>query len=1244
MSAEQFLDKVENMGLLDSSVLDQLRRQITSSSFRVTAEAVAEMLVKNGYLTKFQASKLLSESADVGKKEPPKGQKRAEKPASGADTVVEGMAAPKPAQPAADDIGLAPLDGEKETPGSTPAPSEDDDVVMLEDASEEAPPDPGLAPIEEPKPTKPQAVSGLQPIADKGGLEPIDASGGLEPVAGTPGLEPVAGTPGLEPVGATEGLQPIDQAAGLEPIGGAGLEQLDATAGLEPVGGTPGLTPTGGPAPQIPKKRIKKNVWDSKLLLVGGGALLLLILIGIGLYLFLQRETAAEILAAAEEDYRSGAYAQAIDKYERYLDKFPDDPNASMARVRIGTAQLWQRVDARDKRPALESAEDILPKIENEEAFADARPELASILSEIAQGFATQAKDEAAIDKAQELLDLAAKSMKLVNNPSYIPTSQRKTIETKLARIREDMQLAERNINRTKRLTEAVKQIRAAADAGDTVEAYRIRDTLLRGEKNEDGGYVKNAYPELESHPDLQEAVSHITEQERSLVKTGEKPIESTSEDYPASSDFQVALASRRGEGTGGNEKQVVFFQARGALYGLQAATGKLLWRRFVGHETRTAPQPLSGQAGAHVIAVDSRHDDLLRLNDQTGELVWRLAIGEPFSAPVIYGKKILLATKSGRVLSVDSETGQAKYVVIPQELQVSPGTSKLHHLYQVGSHSNLYVLDEESLACKEVYYLGHKAGTVETPPVMALGHLFVAVNSGEDYCDLHILAVDENGLSIKRAKKPTIRLTGHITLPPLLAGARVVVVTDLGAVHVLEVNPANADEPVQDAVEPLVGSFKTPLTGYAALDGGRLYVGNDQFTKYEIQTSTTKLLGKWIKNKRDVFVAPPLVMGDTVFHLRRRQDSPSYTAAAVHVDDGSVLWEVDLATPITLLTVDLQKNVIHSVSAQAELFEATSDVFQAGVLDQPAVAAVGAARTVAFSEATPMDNGRWAFSSPDDRKRIVVYDPNSVSKSGRLQARAIKAAGEANPTAQPVYFEGGLLVPLDNGQVVLVDPATGDGKILPFQARLEGGVKVRWCRPAVVGDDAKEFVIADNRRKLYRVGISDQDQPHLAGLSQAGLEAEIDSPLASAGDTVYGVVRGAGGDTVVSFAAKDLSVGREWPLKGRVAWGPEQVGEFVMMASDQDGLMCFETGQKQRWTTELKYGMLAGRPFEQGGDFILTSVDGVVWLISGTDGTEIQKRELGEPLSGGAVPFNSRLLISGSDGTLHVISALPGT
>ena len=1062
--------------------------------------------------------------------------------------------------------------------------------------------------------------AGLRPVREPAGLKP------LEPVSGLRPLEPLGG---LQPLDAADGLQPLDAAAGLQPLSDSGgLQALDEQAlssgGLQ----EPSDALQKG-SRRAPKKRPSGSPWDSTLMYAGGGGLLLMLIIGLVLWYTLTRGSATELLQAADEAYRSGSYSQAIPNYERFLASYPEDPNVSLARVRIGTARIRQVLEgSKDKQPALKAVEEILPTIENEAAFDEARAELASILPEIAEGFSQPAKTEPDMKKAQALVDLAAQAMKLVNNPGYIPTSLRKPVEARIENITEDIELAKRNINQNKRLAETVAAIRQAVQAGKTVEAYEVRRKLL-GE-----------YPGLDQNAQLVEAVLAIAQRERDLVKAVEDPVVAAKEDRPSAAEFRVALASRRGAGKPGNDQQMVCFLARGSVYGLQASTGQLKWRRSVGYDTLANPQPLARQPGADVIAVDSQHQELLRLKGDTGQLVWRTPLGERFSEPIVKGAQILVATQGGRVLGIDAETGNATgQVKIPQALQIGPGLSDKGHLYQVGEHSNVYVLDEATLECKEVYYLGHKPGSVAAPPVLALGHLFLVENSGADFSDLHVLATDANGLSLKPAIKP-IRLQGRVQVPLILAAARVGVVTDLGAIRVFEVNTANAKNPVADIVEAVVASYKTAVTGYPVFDSGRLWVGDERFTKYDVQTSRNRLIRQWIKDERDVFVAPPQVIGDTVYHLRRRKDSPAYTAAAIAGEDGKVLWEVDLAVPAALLTVDMERKQVHSISAQAELFELTPEVFQAGVVDQAAAAAGAAARGKPFTEVQAMDQGRWALASARERAHVVVYDPNAATPDARLRDVLLKAAGTAQVAATPVFGLGGLIAPLDNGQVLLLDPATGDNKLLPFQPTVEAGSKIAWQRAAVVGTEQREFVIADNRRKLFRVGVKDQPEPHLAELAQVQLEVDIVSPLAAVGDTVYGVIRGANSDTVLSFGATDLAAGKEWPVEGRIVWGPEVLNDLVLVATDRQTLLAFEAGQKQRWTSPLSYGPLVGRPLPVSGNLLLASLSGTVWMISSQDGKELTKAEVGEPLGAGPVAFanGSRLLVSAADGTLLVI------
>jgi hypothetical protein len=63
----------------------------------------------------------------------------------------------------------------------------------------------------------------------------------------------------------------------------------------------------------------------------------------------------------------------------------------------------------------------------------------------------------------------------------------------------------------------------------------------------------------------------------------------------------------------------------------------------------------------------------------------------------------------------------------------------------------------------------------------------------------------------------------------------------------------------------------------------------------------------------------------------------------------------------------------------------------------------------------------------------------------------------------------------------------------------------------------------------------------------------------------------------------------------------------------------------------------------QDGDDWILRSLKGMVWRVSGKDGTEISKKDLGQPLGMGAVTFAGRLMLAGADGTLFIIPTPPG-
>ena len=396
-----------------------------------------------------------------------------------------------------------------------------------------------------------------------------------------------------------------------------------------------------------------------------------------------------------------------------------------------------------------------------------------------------------------------------------------------------------------------------------------------------------------------------ISEKERERVSVANEPLTATTQDDPPAGEARVVLSHRIGESVPGIDGFVVPVLAGGCVFGLDATSGNVLWRRFVGFETTVQPSSLSSKvAESDVIAVDQRRQEVMRLNARTGALVWRLAIGEPFAEPVIGENRIYVSARSGKIHVVNPETGTAeRHVKVPQSLTVGVGLgSNRPYIYQVGEHDSLYVLSAETLQCAEVFYIGHSAGTVQVPPVMALGYLFVVVNNaGADSCTVHVIASDENGLKLKTAQR-AFQLRGQMLVPPIVDRRRVLFVTDRRAVELYDVDPNNESGTPVTTAGRHNATAEAAITSYAMLEGGYMWVANNRLTKYQVQASTGKLPSEWSQDEQDVYVAPLRLLRDAVVHVRRRQGSEGFTVAATRASDKNPAWQTEIAAPLRLI------------------------------------------------------------------------------------------------------------------------------------------------------------------------------------------------------------------------------------------------------------------------------------------------------------------------------------------------------
>ncbi len=781
----------------------------------------------------------------------------------------------------------------------------------------------------------------------------------------------------------------------------------------------------------------------------------------------------------------------------------------------------------------------------------------------------------------------------------------------------------QREIDREKDLVETVNAINASVLSGATQSAYEARESLL------------SKYPGLDTNEMLHEAVLQISEKQREQVHIVNEPLPALVDDPAAPAATAVVLSHRMGQAVGGVADYVVYVLAGGSIFALDASSGDVLWRRFVGLETTTFPQPLSNAAAlSDAIAADQRTQEVLRLDAKTGTLVWRLPIGEPFADPVIIEDRVYIAARSGKLYIVDTATGNAaSHVLIPQSLETGPVVSdRRPYFYQLGDQDNLYVISRETLECKEVFYIGHRRGTIAVPPVMALGYLFVVENAGPDFCQLHIIATDQEGLNLKYAQK-TERLQGQVLVPPVAGRRRVLVATDLRAVELYDVDPNNASTTPVTSAGRNNATAEAPIISYPLLTSGYMWIANNRFTKYQVQASTGKLPSEWVQDEQDVYVAPLQLIQDVIIHVRRRQGAAGFTVAATRVNDKDPSWQTEIAVPSRSISVKGEK--IESVTARGRLFEVDPASMSQGIVTQAKASATRDDRLVlALTDAIDMGSGQWGFAPRSGYNQIVFYRPEGENAGLRLLTLTVPL-GDAS--IEPTPFEGGLLVPQRDGRVALSDTTTGADKADPFHPEIEAGTDTRWNGAAVL-DGGKEFVISNDRQRIYRVGISEKPQLHLQELSSLAVSERFFGPLAALEKVCYGTTRAGAGDTLVGFELPALKEAQKWPLKGRVRWGPQRVGDLVLLATDTE-LICVDGQPQPRWNVALEHAPLVGLPWVVDTQLLLATDDGMLLRIDAANGDTVAAVNVGEPLTWGPIPYQDRWLVAGKCGVLMMVA-----
>ena len=995
--------------------------------------------------------------------------------------------------------------------------------------------------------------------------------------------------------------------------------------------GSPGMLSGGNPAQAPVKsgenevlsnsfsgKRYNPDQWQSRWLYIGFGILGTLLLFGAVLYVAVGRQSTEDLYKAITKSFADGAMGDAIAKSDDFLEQFPSDELAPKVTVLRVNAIVAQKFNEKSFEETINQTNLLVPPMVEDEALdlSVLRQDLGIFLPKSALAISEVGLKQTTIPDMERELEKAENAIAVASNPTFVLGSDQKRNGATYQQIKDNILLIKERIEKEKRYDETLAQIKSLREAGKTDDAFLSFRDLTR------------KYGDLAARSALREEMVKVSIRERDLVKSVDVNLSPTTTESPAAG-HTIALTGKNGVAIPALIGEVNPVLADGTLYGVDVGSGDLKWRRFVGFETEIQPVPLGLD---YLVVSDQRQHELLCIGRTTNELRWKLPIGEEFVRPALNDDFMVVTTRSGKLIKVDHTSGEVLSAVqLPQATNVSALIAPRDpYVYQVGSYSNLYILNSEDLSCVDVFYIGHRRGAVQVPPVYWSGHMLLAINGGTS-STLQVLK-GEKGLNLVLKQVFPSIMRAPVSVPIQRIARSMMVLAQNGDLKVLTINPIDETTPVDVMVEYKLETNNN--TGVQVLPAkSMLYFAGKGITRTRLKSSQSVFQKPLILNHADSFIAPMAVYDDTLIHVRRRDGSKMVSISAVNAQDLKEIWRTDLGGPLAGTPV-VMENKILAASSQGDFF----DVNPSENVADNRIKSSTILENLLFSHRLTLEDGRSAFVGPNERLDLLVVDPQK--KESELQQMRINDGGATGnrSSCKPMALGSDLIVPTTNGAVMRID-TLGELVGTPFLPPVQPGTQQNWKQPVQVNKGT--FAIAKSAE-----GVAGSTVYVLDGRKRGALVAltqkdsnPVVSELASKDGVVYLVEQTETSQKLVGLdSANGLAEKASAVLSGDHVEGPFLVGNSIMIVTDADKMFCFDANLQPKWNVPIPNSRLAGSPIETEAGTLVTFENGQFLTLNPADGSEVKSVSLNEPISGTPVLDSGKIYVGGLDGTVHVV------
>ncbi len=767
----------------------------------------------------------------------------------------------------------------------------------------------------------------------------------------------------------------------------------------------------------------------------------------------------------------------------------------------------------------------------------------------------------------------------------------------------------------------------AALSAGTSAGVYAARDALV--EKYADQAEDRELLSQMNRANDL--IKNGVT------IDQSGRPGETEPHPDPLGPATTLVLrtppdAAPSAASTPAADNPVVFALADGIAYGVDGATGRPLWQVPVGLSSPYPPQPVPGTST--VLAVDTRHHELVRLDQRTGALIWRQSLEGPvIDPPLVLGNQLLQATPAGKVLIIDLLTGALRTTLnLGMPLARSPVSDESGNaLYVVAEKDCLFVLTRDPLACAEVIYLGHGPGSVLCPPARVGRYLVVPDNAqiGDGRWKVFLLA--EDGTRLKMVQQ--LPLVGWTWGTPAASGSVIWASPDQGGVAAYAVGAYGERDPFRLIARINPDRYPSGPAFAIARSERELLVGSGRSARYELDPERGKINTTWTLGEAGPALAPPQKAGARLVLTQQYGDGPGIALWCIDPQSGHVAWRTAMGTRwVSPPAPSADGKALTSLGVDGRVLTLSAEALASGGFVEAPMPRPGVFRLPSGALARVEGEGWTAVIPSRKTDKLLVRPGSSEFKEIGLPA----ALG-----AKPLAWGHELLVPGEDGRAYLIDVLTGAPRAEPFVPPFDRSRQTRWMSPVLLG--AEGVALADEGGVVRRIVRASDPRPRLVVAAETAMGAALAADPVATGGTI---VVATSDNKVRSLSARDLSPVGSWTLDNPIVVPPSAIGERCFVVDTSGAVLALGGDGQKLWSASLGESDAAvwvvGAPAVRGEAVWFLDRDGTLHGRALADGASIARVPLQLLPADGPVAIGDALAVPVGLSSLRLLTSEP--